>query len=269
MPVHELSPGNALYYEHTPPEGEGGRTFVFFNLLTTDITLWTAGILPGLREAGHGALVYNMRGQPDSPFTPGTALDEKLIVGDALSLLEAQQPVRPIFVGGSIGGLYAMRAHLSGHPADGLVLINTLREGGTRLSWINAAVVRMMEVGGPQLLGDVLSPHIWGPAWLENIRPNFLGSEPYVPLDKASGHYSLLANADKGDWDIPYEEIAVPVLVLSGPRDRIFFDEEVVARLTGRMPKAQRVDVPHGGHILAAEHPEITTKAMVDFAAGF
>ena len=103
---------------------------------------------PQARSAGHGTLAYNMRGQADSPFSPGLKLDMNLIVEDASRLLTELNPLRPILVGLSIGGLFAATTWLTGADAMGLVLINTLRKDGPRLRWIGDALVRAVELGG-------------------------------------------------------------------------------------------------------------------------
>lgn len=266
MTLHSLGPDAGLYYEYAPPQDSAGYTFAFFNALTGDTTHWNASIVPALRAAGHGALVYNMRGQPESPFSPATSLDEGLIVSDAVSLLANVQPARPILVGLSIGGLFAVRAWLAGAPAEGLALINTLRQDGPRLRWINDAVVRAVEFGGLALLGDLYSPMLFSEEWLGANRSEFLGEGRYAPLDPASGHYNLLNHARQADWNVPYERITLPVLVLTGLQDRVFYVAEVVDRLAARMPRARRENVANGGHLLPAERPYAVTQALLEFA---
>ena len=58
-----------------------------------------------------------MRGQADSPFSPGLKLDMNLIVEDASRLLTELNPLRPILVGLSIGGLFAATTWLKGADA--------------------------------------------------------------------------------------------------------------------------------------------------------
>ena len=124
--------------------------------------------------------------------------------------------MRPILVGLSIGGLFAARAHLGGAPADGLVLINTLRRDTPRLRWINDAVVRAAEVGGLQLFQDLFAPLVFNEEWQQANRGAFLTHDAYEPMSRASGLYNLLLHAGSADWDLPYEELALPVLVVSG-----------------------------------------------------
>lgn len=266
MPTFNLSDDNALNYEHTPPPSDSGVTFVFFNALSGDIAHWEDAVAPIVREAGHGTLVYNMRGQAGSPFTPGTVLGPELIVSDATALIAEVNPVRPVFVGLSIGGLFAAQTALGGVPAAGLVFINTLREDGPRLRWINDAVVRMAEVGGPELLRDLMSPLIMNEGWQAQNREMCLTDDGYQPIDQSTGVYNLLSSARTSNWDVPYESLTMPVLLVTGIHDRVFRDPPVVDRLAARIPNATRVDFDDAGHMVPVEQPEKLAHAMIAFA---
>jgi pimeloyl-ACP methyl ester carboxylesterase len=262
----QLGPDDALYYDYMEPQRPDGCTFIFFNALTGDVEMWMAGIVPALREAGHGALVFNMRGQRESPFSAGIALDTPLIVADAVRLLQEVAPRRPVFVGLSIGGLFAARAHLEGADAAGLVLVNTLRQDGPRLRWINDAMVRCVEVGGLELMRDLLSPLLFDEQWLAANRKDFLTDAGYASLDPGSGYYKLLAGGGSADWNLPYEQLTLPVLLISGLQDHVFFEADVVATLAARMPNARRLDVADAGHLLPAEKPEVLINALLEMA---
>ena len=125
MPTIQLGPQDSLYYEYAIPTIENGFTFIFFNALTGDTNNWETVIGPRLRDAGHGTLAYNLRGQTNSKFSPGLKLDVDLIVDDAIGLLDEIKPLRPIMVGLSIGGLFAARAWLKGAEALGLAASST------------------------------------------------------------------------------------------------------------------------------------------------
>ena len=268
MPVLEIGPLDGLYYEYAAPAAPDRPTFVFVNPITGDASLWQAAIGPALRAAGFGTLAWNFRGQAKSPWSPGLALDDKLIAGDLQRLVAALAPARPVLVGLSIGGLYAARAYLAGCRAAGLVLVNTLRLIGPRLAWMNDATLRAIEVGGPQLIRDLLTPLIFGPDWLRAHREEFLKPDTvYAPLDRASGAYNLLTWMGRADWDLPYERLDCPVLVVSGLHDRIFFEDATVAALCRRLPRARRVDVAEAGHMLPAEAPGRFAALLRDFAA--
>ena len=93
MPIHALGPNDGLYYEHQPPAG--GVTFVFFNALTGDTASWEA-IAAALRANGHGSLLWNFRGQKDSPFGDPGAIGAQQIVADSVTLIRALAPAQPV-----------------------------------------------------------------------------------------------------------------------------------------------------------------------------
>ena len=165
--------------------------------------------------------------------------------GDGLSV---------VFVNSSAGGI-------------GIVLINTLRRIGPRLQWIGDALVRAAEVGGLDLFRDLYLPLLMNEDWQAGNRANFLKPEPYEPLALDSGHYKLLAEAGRsGNWELPYESLNLPVLVITGLQDRVFLDLKDVDGLFARLPNARRVDMGDAGHLIPMERPEALAEALIDFA---
>jgi pimeloyl-ACP methyl ester carboxylesterase len=268
MSFFSLGPQDGLYYEHQPAQSENTVTFVFFNALTGDTAAWGAVIGPVLRKAGYGTLAYNLRGQTDSPFSPGVELGEDLIVADAAKLLDELKPARPIFVGLSIGGLFASRVWLAGSEAIGLVLINTLRRDGARLKWIGDALVRAVEIGGLPLFRDLFLPLLMNEDWLEKNRPAFLTPDPkYTALPPASGHYKLLSEAGRqSNWDIPYSRLKLPTLVITGLQDHVFLEQDVVDTLYAQIPDGRRIDMSDAGHLIPGEQPEALAEHLIRFA---
>jgi len=265
MPVLTLDDSNALYYEYTPPAQPDRYTYVFFNALTGDVSMWNNSVVPALIDAGHGVLLYNMRGQADSPYSEGSILDQQLIVADAKALLAKVQPPRPVFVGLSIGGIFAAWTIHSGAECEALVLLNTLRRDGPRLRWINDMVVRMSEVGGPMLMRDIMSPLIMNEDWLGENRENCLTDEGYAPLPPDSGTYNLLSSARTTNWDFPYEELTQPVLVVTGRHDRVFRDPVDIETLFARIPNARSVEFDNAGHMIPVEQPERLGETLLSF----
>lgn len=273
MPVFTISGDqDALFYEHRPPSGDKGATFVFFNALTGDTSAWEADIGPALREAGHGTLMWNFRGQKDSPFSHPDVISANGIVADAKKLIRHLAPHRPVYVGLSIGGLFAAQAHLDsapcegGAPCQGLLFINTLRKPGPRLDWTNRAAHRAALIGGGRLIQDLMLPHLTGPSWQAINSGNFLSDEAYEPLDPDSGPARLLAAGVGADWNIFYEKLEMPVTVLSGLQDHIFYNAADVAELTKRLPNAETIDIPDIGHLVTMERPAAITRACLALA---
>jgi pimeloyl-ACP methyl ester carboxylesterase len=86
-------------------------------------------------------------------------------------------------------------------------------------------------------------------------------------MDKSSGAYNLLSNMGTADWNVNYEDISCPVLVVMGLQDRVFYDAEVVTQLMHRIADVQRVDIPHAGHMLPLEVPNDLIRELQLFAA--
>jgi pimeloyl-ACP methyl ester carboxylesterase len=263
----DLGAGAGLKYRYEAPSGDSGKTFVCFNPLTGDLDLWDGEIGPALRAAGHGTLLWNLPGQEGSPAPADAALDDVLFTRAAAALVEAVGPVHPVHVGLSIGGLFAARAWLAGVPAEALVLVNTLRRPGPRLAAINDAVFRCAQVGGQAMIKDLLGPLLFNAGWLEAHRSEFFVEARYEPLAPDLGAYRLLSDSRSIDWDLPYEALSLPVLVVSGLKDRVFYDPEDVADCAARLPEGRRVDVPDSGHMLPLERPRALIDALLHFAS--
>lgn len=265
MPQLQLSPGNSLAYDFIVP-GETGFTFTFVNALTGDKAVWADTIVPQLTRAGHGALLFNARGQAGSEFT-FTELDEASIVGDIVALMDHVAPPQPVYVGHSIGGLFAAKAHLTSAAAKaaGIVFINTLRKAGPRLEWLNDACVRMAQIGGLDLLRDLYTPLLFNQDWQGRNRENFLKADAYQPIADNDGAFLLLKAATTADWDLPYEAIDVPVLNISGSQDRVFYDAGDVEELLARIPDVEAIAFGDAGHMIPVEQPAKLATALLAF----
>lgn len=266
MNMLELSAGNQIAYDYQAPASPNGHTVVFINPITGDVALWNDQIVPALHAQGIGTLVYNFRGQAVSTYGPDVDLTDQVIISDLQALLAAVNPPNPVLAGLSIGGLYAARAMLEGSPVAALVLINTLRRITPRLEWMNAASLRVMEVGGPNLMKDLFFPLLVGEPFQQVNRQNFLLDQPdYTPLSKDTGAWNLLTWMGKTDWDIDWAALSVPTLVITGTQDRVFYDKPIVEELFALLPNASHVQMADAGHMLPAEQPAQFIAALTEF----
>lgn len=266
MPRLEFDDRNALLYLHSPPAREGAPSFVFVNALTGNTDAWEGAVAPALRSRGFGTLSYNFRGQTDSPFEPGLELTDDLIVSDLAALLDHVAPARPILVGLSIGGLYAARAILGGAEASGLVLLNTLREIGPRIAWVNDAMPKLVAHGGVGLFLDAMLPLLVNPDFAAGAHGAMLTRE-YEPMDPDHGHLNLMRNARATDWAVEWPALSLPVLNITGEQDRVFRDPEVIDRLYAQLPDARREDWADAGHLLPQEVPDRLAESLARFGA--
>jgi pimeloyl-ACP methyl ester carboxylesterase len=265
MAVYSIDADNGLYHEHAPPTRPGAPSFVFVNALTGNTQAWETVVAPRLREAGFGTLSYNFRGQDGSPFGARVALTPNLIVADLVELLREIDPARPILVGLSIGGLFAAHALRAGARAEELVLLNTLREIGPRIAWVNEAMPKLVAAGGVRLFLDAIFPLLVNQEFAAAARPGFLQDAPYEPIDPSHGHLNLMGHAAEADWAVDYSLLGLPTLVITGLQDRVFLDRDVVDRLYAALPDARREDWPDGGHLLPQERPERLAESLARF----
>ncbi len=265
MPELRIDGENCLYFLHAPASDSGAPTFVFVNALTGSTDHWEAVVAPALRSNGFGTLSYNFRGQDKSMFAPQTELTNSLIVDDLVFLLEKVSPSRPVLVGLSIGGLYAAQAIVRGCQANGLVLLNTLREINPRIAWINDALPHYVATGGASLFMGLMMPLLTNPEFAKKVRSNYLVG-PYQPLDPSHGHANLMRNSVDTDWGFDWSSLELPVLSITGLHDRVFRDADVIDRLFAQIPDARREDWDNAGHLLPLERPERLGESLVRFA---
>ncbi|MEM7744668.1 MAG: alpha/beta fold hydrolase [Pseudomonadota bacterium] len=263
MPHLEIDPQNALYYLHSAPDGDK-PTFVFINALTGTTDHWEAKVAPTLRAQGFGTLSYNFRGQADSPFAPDLELTPSVIVEDLMRICRELGPSRPILVGLSIGGLFAAQAIKAGADATGLVYLNTIREIGPRIAWVNDGLGIFAAKTGVGVMMDATFPMLVNPKFLTTVRPNMLKVE-IAPLPPEHGHANLMRNSNQAAWDFPWESLKLPTLNITGLCDRVFLDREVVDKWLARLADVERLDWDDCGHLVPLERPEKLGDALIAF----
>ncbi|MGH1419127.1 MAG: alpha/beta fold hydrolase [Hyphomicrobiaceae bacterium] len=264
MAQFDIGPADSIQYKHERPERIGAPSFVFVNALTGNLNNWESVVAPALRAEGFATLSYNLRGQDGSTFSPGTELTPALIIDDLARLLDEVSVERPILVGLSIGGLFAAHALLQGARAEGLVLFNTLREIGPRIAWVNDAMPLIVKTGGIGLFMDALLPLLVNQEFSQSVRSDCV-KDDYQPLDPNHGHANLMRHASSADWDLPYEQLKLPTLVITGLQDRVFLDREVVDRLFARLPNGQAEFWENAGHLLPQERPDQLISSLSRF----
>jgi pimeloyl-ACP methyl ester carboxylesterase len=67
------------------------------------------------------------------------------------------------------------------------------------------------------------------------------------------------------DWDLPYEKLDRPVLLLTGLYDKLFRIEEDVAELKARIPDAGELIYENAGHLIPLEDPDRFTGDLIAF----
>ena len=107
----EIDQKNSLYYEFEQSK-KNTYTYVFVNALTGNTSAWNGVIGKRVRDAGHGYLTYNFRGQINSSFDESIDLTSEIITSDLLNLINYLNQKNVILCGLSIVGLYAATVSL-------------------------------------------------------------------------------------------------------------------------------------------------------------
>jgi len=124
----------------------------------------------------------------------------------------------------------------------------------------------VMQVGGPNLMKDLYFHLLLGENFTGAEREKFLVDSPdYQPLPSDSGAYNLLTWMGESNWDVDWSKLALPVLVVTGLQDRVFYDAAIVDELYAQLPDARRIDIPSAGHMLPQEAPNELSTALLEF----
>jgi 3-oxoadipate enol-lactonase len=266
MPFLEIDGGTAIHYEYHPPQ-EGRVTFVFCNSMGLSTAFWHDNVTPALRDRGFGTLAFDYRGQGKTRYDSTATFEPDQIVADIGRVVKALSPPRAVLVGISIGGQYAAQAILQGADAAALVMSNSLRKAGAHTEWIIELEARLLAMGGMQLAEDCIDPVISGKERLAAIRPTHLRDTPYMPFAEDHPRLRIQHGLKKYRWDVEYERLTLPVLVMTGMNDRLFRIQDDVDELLARLPNARSAVFPEAGHVLHREIPGQLVDLFTDFAA--
>lgn len=255
-----LKNGDTIFFAHHDAAPDK-PTFAFLNALTGDTAMWSAQIAPALEACGFGTLLFNYRGQKHSKIADDVEISASQITQDCQLLLAHLNLSKLVAVGLSIGGYFSIRAQLDGTSIAGHVLLNTLRADGPRLAWVNAATYRAVRTGGAPLLRDLYAPLLFNQEWQQQNRQNFLQDQEYAAVPATHIDARLMAAGASANWDIDWEQIDVPVEVVTGMQDRVFRDETSIAAILNRLPDAHACDLPDCGHMIPVEKPQAVIDA--------
>lgn len=261
----ELDDNNAIHAIHHRPTTQQ-QTFVFLNSMGATTAVWEGVIAPRLREKGYGTLSFDYRGQGGTVFGTDASLEPEEIIADIMTVLNIEAPAHPVLVGLSIGGLFGAHALLRGAKAEGIVFINTLRKANAQVEWINTLEARLIAIGGMPLVLDVLRPVLSGREELARLRPTHLSPEGYTPWPAEHPRRRLAEGVHKADWDLPYEQLQQPALVLTGLHDRLFRIQDDIDDIVTRIPDVTVVTYADAGHSLQGEYPERFCDDIIAFA---
>ena len=229
-----------------------------------------------LAAAGSIVLTVDARGHGDSDWAPGQDYSIDDFVGDLLAFV-ATLDRAPVLVGASLGGITSLLA-AGEHPglARGLVLVD---------------VVVSIERAGVNRIREFLTAHHDGFASLEDVAAAI---EAYNPGRRRArnldGLRKNVRQRDDGRWywhwdpafisndDEPQRRtdrqrlrhaasaITIPTLIVRGLQSDVVSDAGI-ADMQRLIPRAQIVEVPQAGHMVAGDDNDVFATRLTEFLA--
>jgi pimeloyl-ACP methyl ester carboxylesterase len=265
------------------PSHDGGETYVVERgdgpviLLSHGVTLsirtW-AKQFHTLVDAGYRVVAFDHRGHGESKVG-GSGHAVENLAADVRTVLEGLDLHDVVIVGHSMGGI-ATQSFCIHHPdiarerVAGIVLLSSLARsplaGRPGIAGASVWMADHLPDGAAALrarnLGLVLARLGFGrdpaPSHVEATRQMIVATSPETRRDAVAA----LAGLDLTDR---LGEIDVPTLIVCGTSDLITPIAES-RRMARRIPGAELLEVPGGGHMLMFERTAVVDAAIVEFA---
>jgi pimeloyl-ACP methyl ester carboxylesterase len=245
---------------HVEQRGAGVPALVFLHYWGGSARSWrhvVEALAPEFRTVAIDQRGWGRSGAPAS----GYALAD--MAGDALAVIEALDLERYILVGHSMGGkvaqLLASRrprgliglALVAPAPPCTLHLPLEIREGMVRAYDTRDSIIMTVD--------QVLAPNGLDPEDLETVIADSLAGAP-----AAKAAWPLVTSQE--DITAEVANIDVPVIVISGERDRVDPPDVLRRELLPRIPQARLHVLPQIGHLVPFEAPDEIADLVRTFA---
>lgn len=251
-----------LYWEE---HGQGPPLLLIMGLSFT-LEMWHRAV-PELSKE-YRCIVFDNRGVGRSDAPPGRRYSIETMAEDALAVLDAAGIQEPAFVlGASMGGMIAQELALR-HPdrVRALVLACTasgfLRRGAwPRREWL-PGIYHWVTLNGDSH-ERALRPLLYAEATpASRIEEDILIRAGCRPLRRPV--LCQLAGILSWNSRSRLSQIKAPTLVIHGDEDHILpaINGRMVAK---QIPNAEFVLIPHAGHMLITDQPELSFRAVKQF----
>jgi len=220
--------------------------------------------IPPLVEARFHVIAPDIRGFGRSSY-PGGRVRVSNLSADMASLLQSLEVGPAHVIGLSMGGAIALQlAFDAPNLVKSLVLVSTfarLRPQNNRL-WLYYAFRFLLvhTLGLPtqaRMVARRIFPHADQAAFREEFIQQINQADP-------NGYRAVMRALAFFDVTGRLPEINIPTLVISGEDDTtVALDTQHL--LSQRLPNARHVIIPHGGHAITVEQPEIFNETMISF----
>ena len=244
-------------------ERGSGPVLLFVHGFPFDRTMWVPQQLAGLAKI-RTAVAVDLRGHGLSNVQSGGDFSMDLFADDVIKTLDAIGADQADFAGLSMGG-YVLFSIWRRHPdrVRSLIFIDTKAEADTEEGKAGREkTAELVSEKGMDPLYESLSPKLTGSSPSEDVQRRLKAMFDNTAPEVAAA--DSLAMRDRPDSVGDLESIKVPVLWMHGEEDTLMPIDGARASAE-KIPGAQFVTIPGGGHVSPMENPDAVNKAIIDF----
>ncbi|MBL7932569.1 MAG: alpha/beta hydrolase [Bacteroidia bacterium] len=260
----ETHDGQKLYYEVLGNQNSV-ETIVFLNGLTQSTGAWMLTTPYFKTKYKIILLDFIFQGQSDKE---GEWRDFDTHANDVRSVLEKEKINKAHIIGISYGSLVAQHMGVRfPQYVDRLVLLSTFAHKTPYYEAIELSWWRALEVGGYNLMLDIMLPSVLSEAYFSNPLvsiSNLKKGRQDLNLNAEAIFKLMRATKERKDYRKELRKIVSPTLVIQGEKD-ILFPVHLAREVSENIKQSKLVVIVNAGHTLNLEHVEEVCRNILDF----
>lgn len=235
---------------------------VFVHGFPFDHNMWTNQVEELGRE--FFCVSYDIRGSGESPSSDGQFTME-MFVDDLMEIIKELKLSMPVVCGLSMGGYIVLRAlEKFENNFRAAILCNTKSAADNNVTKINRAegIKKINELGVEKFINDFV-PNCFAD---ESLSQTFYEETLRRSLKSSATGLKgcLLAMAGRTDTTEHLSKINLPVLIISGEKDKLF-QPQVMKEMADPIPDSEFRIIPEAGHVSPLENPEAVNNVIRNF----
>lgn len=260
----ETTDGQKIYYE-VFGNSNADNTLVFLNGLTQSTLAW--GLLtPYFKSKYRIVLVdFIFQGQSEKE---GPWRDFDTHANDVRTLLDKEHIVSVYMVGISYGSLVAQHMAVRfPQYVKKLVLLSTFAHKTPYYEAIELSWWRALEMGGYNLLIDIMLPTVLSEAYYANPLvsiANLKKARQDSNLNPEAIFKLMYATRERKDYRKDLQKIKAPTLIIQGEKDMLL-PVHMASEVHNNIKGSRLVVIPNAGHTLNLEHVQLVAEHISNF----
>jgi 3-oxoadipate enol-lactonase / 4-carboxymuconolactone decarboxylase len=250
--------GRSIHFKYV--KGNGDRTFLFVNSLGTDFRIWDS-VIELIKNEG-SILCFDKPGHGLSE-----EIDELLHISGyvqlVISLLDALQIEKCVYVGLSIGGLIGQHMALQ-HPEriEHLILSNSAPKADAAEYWNTR--INTIRQGGTSSISEQILERWLSEDFINQKKVETAGLKRMLESCSPLGYIRACEAIRDEDLSNQIQGIKMPTLCIAGSEDNAT-PKERVEQAAAKIPNAKMVVIDRVGHLPCVEAPREFAQTILEF----